>query len=118
MYIKPTEARPPDLKMLPLRFTETDAHECKLYWKVDFEKMEILLYASIISPVLLLQFLTVLPRADGRFSITEIIEPVQLSTQFNIKLIIESNGNDICYTVRVFALIDHGYEGRFGLELL
>jgi hypothetical protein len=81
--------------------------------------MEILLYVAIISPVLLLDFLTVLPRRDERFQQTGIVDASQISTRFRIKLIVQSDGQDICFSVRIFRLRDaFGKEVHYGLELL
>jgi hypothetical protein len=119
MQILPSTPRPADLRTVLLKHSMTEARDCELSWRVDFGAMEILLYAPIISPVLLLDFLTVLPRRDERFQQTGIVDAAQISTRFSIKLIVQSDGQDICFSVRIFRLRNgFGKETHYGLELL
>lgn len=119
MKIIATTPRDSDLRTILLKHSMTEAMDCELSWRVDFGTMEILLYVPIISPVLLLDFLAMLSRRDERFQQTGIVDTVQISTRFRIKLIVQSDGQDICFSMRVFRLQDgFGKEVHYGLELL
>lgn len=96
----------------------TEAKDCELSWMSDFGKMEILLYSHIISPVLLLDFLMMLPRRDERFQQAGITDIVQISSRFNIKLITQSDRQDVYYDVRVFKSQDVVSSDRLGIEFL
>lgn len=97
----------------------TNAQDCSLDWLADFGKMEILLYVSIISPGLILNFLTMLPKRDERFQQTGITDALQLSSRFNIKLITQSQGNDICFDLRIFSASEtFAQDSRLELELV
>ena len=119
MQILPSIPRPSGLRTVMLKHSMTDAQDCELSWKADFGKMEILLYVSMISPVLLLDFLAMLPKRDERFQQTRIMDVTQISARFKIKLVIQCNGKDVCYNVRCFKIQggDH-HNYRHGVELL
>lgn len=98
-----------------LKHSMTDAQDCELSWKADFGKMEILLYAQIISPVLLLDFLMMLPRRDERFQQAGITNVAQISSRFSITLIMQSDIYDVYYDVRLFKSQNND---RFEIEFL
>lgn len=87
-----------------LKHSMTDAHDCTLDWEADFEEMEMVLYVTLISPVLLLGFLSSLPSRDERFAKIGITNALQISNRFNIKLLVAHNDSAVCYRLRVFLL--------------
>lgn len=119
MQIRPSTPRPADLRTILLKHSMTEARDCELSWKADFGTMELSLYANFVSPVLLLDFLAMLPRRDERFQHAGIVDAIQISARFDIKLILQSDGQDVCYWMRVFRIqTSPSREPRFGLELI
>lgn len=119
MQILASVPPPSDLRTVMLKHLMTEAKDCELSWKADFGKMEILLYVSIISPALLLDFLTMLPKRDERFQLAGIMDAIQISARFNIQLVMQSDGNDVRYSVRIFKVQNNDRSiYRYGIELL
>lgn len=73
-------------------------------WKADFATMEILLNVPFNSPALLLDFIVTLKNTDERFQKAGIVDALQISRRFNIKVGV-ANGNDkIWYKLVVYKL--------------
>jgi hypothetical protein len=87
-----------------LKHSMTDARDCTLDWEADFEKMEMVLYVTLISPGLILDFLSSLPSRDQRFARIGIANALQISNRFNIKLFVAHSGSKVCYRPRLFLL--------------
>lgn len=92
--------KPTDLQTVTLKHMSSDAHDCKLQWEADFAKMEIVLFAPLISTVLLLDFLIMLTKTDPRFIKAGITTAVQASSRFNIRFCVM----EVWYALRVYEL--------------
>lgn len=97
-------ARPKDMSKAIVKHSMSEARDCTIEWKADFARMEILLYVSFISPVLLLDFLSGMARRDERFQKVGIVDALQISSRFNIKLCVAHGDDEIWYAIRVYKL--------------
>lgn len=98
-------ARPTDLSKAIVKHSMSEARDCTIEWKADFARMEILLYVSFISPVLLLDFLNGMARRDERFKKVGIVDVLQISSRFNIKLCVAHGDDDVWYAISLLNLL-------------
>jgi len=96
--------RPNELNKVIIKHSMSEARDCSIEWKADFARMEILIYVSFISPALLLDFLMGMKRRDERFQKTGIVDALQISSLFNIKLCVAHDDGEVWYKLRVYKL--------------
>ncbi len=94
-----------------LKHSMADGNDCRLEWRADFARMQIQLYASIISPALLLDFLAKLPHLDERFQQTGIKGPMDIASRFRVYLHVTHCEGGVWYSLRVYKL--HALDSKF-----
>lgn len=90
-----------DFRKTIFKHGEGNGRDCPIEWETDFSKMEIQLRSEFISPALLIDCLRHIARADERFQIAGITDPIQISNRFNISLQI---GGEMYFKLRVYQL--------------
>lgn len=100
-----------------LKHMAGEGRDCRIEWKADFSKMQILIYAPFISPALLLDFLWKLPHIDERFEKTGINDVLQVTTRFKIRLCIDHGGQERCYAMKVYQFNTHQRSPNLEIEL-
>jgi hypothetical protein len=117
--LKTHRSSPAEIRRILLKHSMSDGRDCALEWTVDFSKMMILLYAPFISPSLLLDFIYRLPHLDERFTQTEITNPIQIASRFQIRLNVTHGESCVWYALNVFKLQTHSEKlDRLEIELI
>lgn len=94
----------------------SEGRDSSIEWMADFGKMEIRIYVSFISTVMLIDCLSHMARHDERFQLARIIDPLNMSKRFNIMLCVDHGNSEVWYKLVAYKF-HTGNEGLDRLEI-